>query len=193
LRSDDVAQPSTAESGTDAFVTPEPRVKLEAGARILAQSLEPHGFTFALVATGKGSGGHFAEGEFRRDDRRLEFHFRQSLGLVRYHVGAHSASHASYMEALGVAGQTRYPSASDDPLEGFRHLASDIHQFVQDFVTADASVLRRAAALEKKAVKAEQLEYADAVRLFSDLKYPQLMTSAERKMLRVARERISDT
>jgi hypothetical protein len=213
---DERVQPSSTDGSADAFLTPEPRLKLEAGARILAQSLEPHGFAFTLVATGKGSGGYFAEGEYRRDDRRLEFHFRRSLGLVRYHVGTDSASHASYMEALGVTDQIRYPGSSEDPLEGFRHLASDIHQFAQDFVTADASVLRQAAASERKAAKAEQRrkaaaavgdvrarttarehfrrgEYADVVQLLTDLKYPQLMTPAERKMLRVAKERMGDS
>ena len=86
-------------------------------------------------------------GEFVRDNRWLEIHFRDSLGLVRYHIGNHSASHESYRRALGVRDQCKYPAYSDDPLDAFRDLGHDL-VFADDFFTGTAAILRRAATEE---------------------------------------------
>jgi hypothetical protein len=102
----------------DTFDVMSPDEALAAGVAILSPLLERHEFVYVPGATGAGSGGHFAAGDFRRarvaDVRRLELHFRHSLGL----------SHADYMRALGVRGA--YPGFSQDALDGFRHLLSDL-------------------------------------------------------------------
>jgi hypothetical protein len=97
---------------------------LQAGADILASVLSPVGFTFRVTGQGRSSGGGFATGRFTRDTQYLEFHFRHSLGLVTYGWGAVAISHADYLRGLGVTGT--YPGYSDNPLDGFRHLALDL-------------------------------------------------------------------
>src|SRR5437868_689109 len=89
------------------------------GCKILDAVMKPHGFNFVGGLTGKGSGGYFASGEYVRGDRRLELHFRYSLGLVTYHIGELSLTHDEYMRALlGKDGGNKYPGFSDDPLDG---------------------------------------------------------------------------
>jgi hypothetical protein len=79
-----------------------PKEALLDGAKILDSVLLPKGFRFQFREEGRGAGGNFAWGELVREDRRLELHFRKSLGLVRYHVGDQSAFHESYMRELGL-------------------------------------------------------------------------------------------
>ena len=101
-----------------------PRDALTKGALQLEPTLKPHRFAFMFREEGQGSGGHFAVGDFIRGDRRLELHFRQSLGLVTYHVGGARVSHSRYMEELGVRERAAYPGFSEEPLDGFRDLAA---------------------------------------------------------------------
>jgi hypothetical protein len=106
---------------------------LMAGAAILTPVLEPHGFVFTLENQGKSSGGDFASGAFSKLDRRLELHFRSSLGLVAYHLGQDSLDHETYMRLLGVYGTNQYPDFPREPLDSFHHLAADIQRYCQDF------------------------------------------------------------
>jgi hypothetical protein len=113
-----------------------PEEVLEVGRGILEPKLIPHGFVWVAGAAGQSSGGIFACGEFVRGNRRLEIHFRHSLGLVKYHVGDAALDHASYMRAvLGATGGNQYPGFSSDPIDGFRHLAHDLRNFCQSFVS----------------------------------------------------------
>ena len=123
------------------------RVKktLVEGARILGAVVEPYQFRFREIGSGQGSGGIFATGAFERGDRSLEFSLRRSLGEVLYTAGDAKVLHQAYMRELGVANRSRYPGFSDDPLDGFRHLATDLQEFGGDFLTGDATALRRAA------------------------------------------------
>jgi hypothetical protein len=115
---------------------------LLAGCQILDPVLVPHGFQFRLVLVGKGSGGHFARGEYCRGQRGLELNFRWSLGVVIYSLGSVSAAHEAVMRALGVHGRNEYPGFSDDPLAGFRHLRADIERHGHVFLTGtDAELL----------------------------------------------------
>ena len=114
------------------------------GRRILEPVLRPAGFAFVLRPSGRGSGGYFASGAFERPGRRLEFHFRYSLGLVAYHVGAMSLDHRQYMRALGHERDAAYPGFSSDPLDGFRHLRSDLARFGAEFLEgSDAQFCQR--------------------------------------------------
>ena len=157
------------------------------------------------------SGGNFAWGEFVREDLRIELHFRQSLGLVRYHVGDQSAFHESYMRELGLWDQCRYPGFSEDPVAAFHDLAHDLG-LADDFLSGSAAVLRTAAATEasdtaeqnKRAIagsvgdvrQRQQLRerfregnYGQVVALAETLKYPDQMTESERRMAKIARKR----
>ena len=103
------------------------------GADILEPVLKPHGFVFAPGEVGKGSGGAFAQGAFVRGNRRLEFSTRYSLGLVDYRIGIKRIAHEDYMHVV-APGENSYPGFSDDPLDGFRHLASDLEKFCGAFL-----------------------------------------------------------
>src|SRR4051812_30526515 len=162
---------------------------------------------------GVGSGGAFAWGAFVREDRRLELHFRWSLGLVTYHAGDQAISHEAYLRAVGVpSGANQYPGFSDDPLDGFRHLAHDLHAFLSEFVVGEAETLRRVApeeaaqanaAWERKMaeyegddrVRAEARAhfragaYDRVVAELAALHYPQFLPASERRMLEIARRR----
>ena len=114
---------------------------MDAGRRMIGAVLEPHGFEYRPGSTGASSGGDFSSGEFVRGDRRLELHFRYSLGLVRYHIGSASISHEDYMRHTGHRSEAKYPGFSSDPLDGFRHLADDLKAFGHDFVSGDGASL----------------------------------------------------
>jgi hypothetical protein len=194
----------------DAKVTP-PKEALINGAQILQQSLGPYGFQFQFREDGKGSGGAFAWGEFIRGERKIELHFRFTLGMVRYHIDDQSASHESYMRELNVWSQCHYPGFSEDAADGFRELTHDL-AFANDFLCGDAAVLRNAAA--KEALKTAKLDqqimaasvgdvrkleemrdhfrggrYGEVIRLAAELKYPNQMRSTEQQMVKLAGEK----
>ena len=109
---------------------------LAAGRAELDPVLVPHGFAWRAGSSGRGSGGHFASGEYVRGNRRLEIHFRVSLGMVKYHVGEMWLDHPSYMRVvLGSDGGNQYPGFSDDPIDWFRHLAHDLSHYCWTFLT----------------------------------------------------------
>jgi hypothetical protein len=115
---------------------------LRQGAAELDAILGPHGFTFLETGSGLGSGGHYARGEFRRERRRLELHVRWSLGLVTYHVDDASLSHEDLTRAVAatqhVHEPAQYPGFSEQPVDGFRHLAADLVRFARVFTRGTA-------------------------------------------------------
>jgi hypothetical protein len=123
----------------------DPEQILLRGSDLLKPLFLEHGFTFAQLDKGTGSGGAFAAAEFRRADRRFEFHFRFSLGLVTYRLGTESISHEEYMcSVLRGPNLSRYPGFSKDPLDAFRDLSDDIRDHCGDFLEGtDEALLRR--------------------------------------------------
>jgi len=119
-----------------------PKKHLLAGVEILDAVLRPHGFVFALEHHAKGSGGCFASGSYEKGDRRLEMHFRETLGLVTYSIGGDRLDHETYMRLLGVYGRNQYPDFPQEPLDSFRRLASDINSYCADFVAGDGARFR---------------------------------------------------
>ena len=115
---------------------------LREGAAELAAILGPEGFAFVETGSGPSSGGHYASGEFRRGNRRLELHVRWSLGLVTYHVGDALVRHEDLTRAVAATQQlmesAQYPGFSDQPLDGFRHLAADLERFGRVFTRGTA-------------------------------------------------------
>ena len=123
---------------------------LHAGCRILDEVMRPSGFKFIEGRSGPSSGGDYACGEYVKDDRRLEIHFRGSLGLVTYHLGSLSLLHEAYMRALlGRNGGNQYPGFSDDPLDGFRHLSYDLTHFCGDFLSGPGEEFKACVAKAK--------------------------------------------
>jgi len=109
---------------------------LEAGRIILDPILTKHGFRWVAERSGHSSGGNFASGAYLRHTRRLELHFRYSLGLVSYFLGDSQVSHADYMRvAVSPGWRAAYPGFSQDPLDGFRHLAVDLAEHATAFLS----------------------------------------------------------
>lgn len=188
-----------------------PTERLKAGCEILDPILNPHGFVFCEIKAGQGSGGYFATGNYVCGNCSLELHFRYSLGLVTYYIGPHSVTHESYMrELLGNQGGNQYPGFSEDPLDGFHHLASDLRNYGQDFLSGSGKVLAKAAAKEAAQRKAQEVmlqaegdtrnreearqlfhaaQYQAVIKRLESLKYPEYMTESEKKMLELAKRK----
>lgn len=117
---------------------------LQQGVQILDPVMHAYDFEYRDGSVGASSGGQFASGEFVRGDRRLELHFRYSLGLVSYHIGADALRHELYMRALlGPELGNRYPGFSDDGIEGFRGLRYDLETFAEDFLSGSGETFQK--------------------------------------------------
>lgn len=118
---------------------------LERGAELLKPLFLRYGFAYRTLDEGSSSGGQFACGEFRKGTRRMEFHFRDSLGLVTYKLNSHSMSHQEYMRSmLGKPNASQYPGFSSGPMDAFRHLLFDLEKYCADFLEGtDACLVRR--------------------------------------------------
>jgi hypothetical protein len=162
-----------------------------------------------------GGGEVVIRGGFERDDRRLELELWFALRRVVYHVGDLWLEHEPYLRALGVPnGSNSYPGFSEDPLDGFRHLASDLTYFAEEFLSGDAAILRRAAAEEaarrpeqQRRYKAwmvgddsarrrarelfRQRQYGEVVTILTALQYPEFMDRYELTILEAAKRRAS--
>ena len=120
---------------------------MDKGVGILKPVLKRHGFRYRTLGTGKGSGGVAAWGEFYKGNRRLELHFRRTLGLVTYHITLsqdRAITHEDYMwSVIGRRYASEYPGFGEDPLSGFRDLASDLSHYAGDFLKgSDTDFLR---------------------------------------------------
>jgi hypothetical protein len=134
-----------------------PREILERGCSILDPVMVPAGFRFAFRDEGTGSGGNYAWGEYVRDDRRLELHFRYSLGLVTYHAAGEIVAHEHLMAAIvGRLHATRYPGFSADPLAGFEDLKADLSEHGKVFLAEKNDDAFRLAAHRAKTFAAKK-------------------------------------
>jgi hypothetical protein len=101
------------------------------GCAILDPLLHKYGFSY--VEGPAGPSGAYTNGE-----RKLEFSYRFSLGLVTYFFGAFSIDHESFMYFVPAArGNHKYPGYSSDPLSGFHSLAHDLDHFGGSFLKGD--------------------------------------------------------
>jgi hypothetical protein len=117
---------------------------LHEGSAILHPILRSYGFEFQLGPSGPSSGGPFASGAYVFADRKLELHFRHSLGLVTYHYGDLSLDHSSYMRSvLGSSGGNHYPGFSLEHLASFEDLRFDLEHFASAFLIGDKEEFSR--------------------------------------------------
>jgi hypothetical protein len=187
---------------------------LRQGSKILDPVLRPYGFQFTEGSSGIGSGGSFACGDYVFENKRLELHFRYTLGFVTYHLNNYSVSHTAYMRALlGESGGNQYPGFSDDPMNGFRHLAHDLQNFAGDFLFGNGVILVKAAVREAAEIEAQEKDciigavgdvrkredarnlffekkYQEVIKKLEGLKYPEQMTESEKKMLEICKRKI---
>jgi hypothetical protein len=117
---------------------------LENGCKLIDPIMKATGFRWEAGPAGTSSGGYFASGQYVKGNRKLELHFRHSLGLVTYHIVDVSLSHEDYM--LHVAGKSKaqYPGFSSEPLDAFKHLASDLSNFASDFLSGSGEEFKKA-------------------------------------------------
>lgn len=200
-----------------------PEQHLMEGVKILSPYLEPLGFRFELLGTGKSSGGALAYGHFVKSGglfdqvRKIEFHFRYSLGLVSYAVGKQALSHQDYVDLLGQHGQNKYPNFSDDPQESFHCLLWDLQHILNDFTEHKAAIFRQKvpgklkeiaeqqealrlqhqkkssgdqALIEQATIAFRKGDYQEVDRLKRQLMYPALLSKTERKLFELNDERM---
>jgi hypothetical protein len=118
---------------------------LVAGNSILGEVLRPAAFVLGPVESGNGSGGRYAIGRWTRESQFIELHVRWALGIVRYGWGGEVFDHRHVADAVGAS--VAYPGFSDDPIDGFRHLADDLRGPLAAVVAPDnREVLRLARA-----------------------------------------------
>lgn len=200
-----------------------PEQHLTEGVKILSSYLEPLGFRFELQGTGKSSGGTSAYGHFIKSgglfdrSRKIELHFRYSLGLVSYAVGKLVLSHQDYVDLLGRHGLNKYPNFSDDPQEAFHCLLWDLKHILSDFTECKAIVFRQKAPkrveeiveqheasrlqhqkksygdqalIEQAAIAFKKGDYQEVDRLKRQLRYPELLSKTEQKLFELNGRRI---
>ena len=148
---------------------------LRRGVEILDAVMRPAGFGFEQVHDGA-----YACGRYRRADRTLELHFSDSLRLVSQRIGDLVVMHDDFMRALVGPAGGRYPSASTEPLDGFRGLRADLREHCGEFLQMEDT--RRDA---RSAFAAH--DFARVVALYEPLE--KLLMPAERRRLEIARER----
>lgn len=113
----------------------DPVEVLAEGSALLAPTLNPLGYTLAETSEGKSSGGPFATARWLAGERSIETHVRQALGVVEYGWNGLKLTHQDYLRVLDVKGA--YPGFSDDPIDGFRHLAEDLAGPVRPMLVGD--------------------------------------------------------
>ena len=117
---------------------------LKEGRTYIDPIMESNGFSWVSGFSGKSSGGFSDSGVYVKDDRRVELHFRWSLGLVTYHIGDIQISHEDYMLYVAGKGKASYPGFSKDPIDGFKHLAEDLQKYGHDFLSGSGAKLLEA-------------------------------------------------
>jgi hypothetical protein len=132
---------------------------LRSGAEILSTFMTSMGFVYIQERAGRGSGGDFASGAYVREDRKLEIHYRHSLGLVTYHIGTSLLRHETLMRALlGPEGGNHYPGFSDDLLDAFRDLLYDLEHFAVDFLSGPGNIFKQCVLDAQAARKLSRIE-----------------------------------
>jgi hypothetical protein len=177
---------------------------LREGVQILDAVMGPARYRFEVVHDGA-----YVCCRYRRADRTLELHFSHSLRLVSQRIGDLVVMHDDFMRALVGAGGGGYPSSSDDPLDAFRALRTDLRTHCGDFLTGNANRWRAVAerALldpRRFTITHEFLQLEDARRdarsAFASRDFAKaaalyepiesVLMPAERRRLEIARERV---
>ncbi|WP_157068068.1 hypothetical protein [Desulfosarcina cetonica] len=108
---------------------------IQKGADIMAPVFKKYGFVFSIEGEGQSSGGEFAFGSWCKGNRRLEFHYRYTLGLVNYFLGEERIGHQWYLWAVtGKKHSGSYPGNSEDPVDSFSRLKNDIEKYCDIFL-----------------------------------------------------------
>ena len=104
-------------------------LRFQASLELLSPVLVPYGFVLSGRRSRSRQRRTLCPWRLARANRSLEFSVRHALGEVRYRVDAATLLHEDFARAGVGRGQARYPGFSDDPLDGFRDLATDLVRF----------------------------------------------------------------
>ncbi len=180
---------------------------------ILAPYLEPLGFISELKGAGKGSGGHFAYAEFSKGTTRIELHFRQSLGMVSYHVDDLTIAHQTYIDLIGKHGQNKYPGFPPEPQGSFHDLLWDLQHLLTDFTEHGGRLLKEKRPeviarqendhneqkkkysgdqrlIDRARIEFQNGRYQDVEALRQQLRHPELLTPTEKKLFELNTRKI---
>jgi len=126
---------------------------IKEGSEILKSILESNGFAFSIDSEGSGSGGQFASASWSKGTRKLEYHFRYSLGLVTYHFENKCIEHEFLIWAFsGRKKVSNYPGYPKSELDGFENLNKDLNEYCSVFLSGSYDELK------EKFEKAEELK-----------------------------------
>lgn len=162
--------------------------------------------------------GYFIKsGGFFGKKRKIELPFRHSLGLVSYNIGSLKLSHEDYLDILGKKGQNKFPTFSDVDFAPFHALLWDLENLLNDFTEKDAVLFKAKApekikeldreqgiailankrmfSSDKKYIALAKIEfrkgnYLEVDRLKRELRYPDQMTAAEKKLFELNDDKI---
>jgi hypothetical protein len=177
---------------------------LSQGVAILDAAMKPAGFELQPVHEGA-----YLCVRYVKRGRALELHFADSLRLVSQRIDDLVVMHDDFMRALLGPGGGRYPGSSDDPLEAFRLLRTDLELHCDDFLkgrgrrwrsVAETALLDpRRFTITHEFLQLEDTrrdarsafsnrEFAKAVALYTVIEND--LMPAERRRLEIARERV---
>lgn len=172
------------------------------------------GFATTLVAPYRDKEGTYYSARFTRPPRAVGFTHLYSLGPILYAMHDFSVEHTYYASVYDVA--PRYPSFVDDSTSGYAAWLHDLQTLLtpffsgpeQDFIAIasryteqqrqqhahDARNLMYHSTQEPR-LKAQARElflqgrYREVVRLESQIRFPELLSDAERQVFVLARQR----
>ncbi len=188
----------------------------EKGLTQLASFFDLRGFSMLCAEPSREQEGTVYSARFVRPPRSVSVNHLYSLGPVIYSISEFWVTHASYTKALGVSSNAKYPSYDDDSLSGYPALLCDLETVISPFFTGSEHDFIAIASgfmeqqreqhahdtrdlmyhsTQEPRLKAQARElffqgrYQEVVRLELQIRFPELLSNAERQLFALARKR----
>ena len=188
----------------------------ETGLAQLEPFFDSLGFSMSRLKPSRDKEGTFYSARFVRRPRSVQFTHLYSLGPVIYSIRKFSVEHSDYTKALGVSAAAQFPSFADDSISGYRALLHDLQTVITPFFRGreDDFIAIASRCMEKQRqqdahethelsyhytqeprLKARARElflqgcYEEVIRLESKIRFPEFLTSSERRIFALARKR----
>jgi hypothetical protein len=153
---------------------------------------------------------------FVRTPRSVDLSHLYSLGPVIYSISEFSVEHTFYIQALGLTAAAQFPCFADDSTSGYSALLHDLKNLLSpffggpegDFITVTKRYMQeqrqqqehgnrdlsyystREHRLKARARELfRQRRYDGIVQIESQIRFPELLTTSERKIFEIARKR----
>ena len=188
----------------------------EAGLAQLAPFFDSLGYSMSRLEPYRDKEGTFYSARFVRRSRSIQFTHLYSVGPVLYAIRKFSVEHSEYTKALGVSSAAQFPSFADDSISGYPALLHDLQTVLSPFFTGpekdfiaiasrymeqqrqqDARDTRELSyhSTQEPRLKARARElffqgrYEEVGHLGSQIRFPELLTDSERRIVALARKR----